>query len=128
MGFRLSDCGRYGASTDGLTDSNEPVEIKAPDLHTFLKWIREYETTGEVPREHKVQCHGEMLVCESNVCHFVAYADCEFIDNLKIEVPRSSFTDTLKGHVEKFCDMLEETRRARLGDFYDEFFDGKGAA
>lgn len=122
VGFCESDCGRYGASTDGLTEDNTPVEIKAPDLHTFLKWVREYEETGDVPREHKVQCHGEILVTDSDKCIFVAYADNEILDNLMIEVPRSDFTDALHAHVERFCDLLEATRRARLGDEYENVF------
>ena len=122
VGFCLSDCRRYGASTDGLTKAGEPVEIKAPDLHTFIKWKREIKETGEVPRCHKVQCHGEMLVTGSDVCHFVAYADHELLENIYLRVERSDFTETVGNHVETFCQLLETTRRENLGENYDEIF------
>lgn len=116
VGFCLSDCGRYGASPDWLMTDNTPVEVKAPDIHTFIKWHKHWRKTGEVPLDHKAQCHGEMHVTGSDRCLFIAYPDHSSLEKLVIWVPRSDFTTKLGEFVEKFCDELEEQRRDVLGE------------
>lgn len=121
VGFCLSDCGRYGASPDFLLDDGRPVEVKAPDIHTFIKWHRHWKKTGEIPLEHKAQCHGEMHVCQADECLFIAYPDHPALERLFITVKRDAFTEKLGQAVDKFCDELEEQRRDVLGeesDFY----------
>ena len=118
----LSDCKRYGASPDALTESLEPVEVKCPKIKTFLGWRRDYLETGEVPRCHKVQCHAEMLVTGADRCLFVAYAANEYLDNLLIEVRRDEFTDRVEEHVNTFCTLLEKQAREVLGEFYEEVY------
>lgn len=121
VGFILSDCGRYGASPDAMA-GNDPCEVKCPRIKTFLGWLRDYEATGDVPREHKAQVHGEMLVTGANRCHFVAYANSEYLDNLYICVERDEFTEQLGQHVRRFCDELEAWRRKLTGDEYGEIW------
>jgi len=106
-GFFLSDCERYGASPDGIAQDGSPVEVKCPALNTFLKW----RVDGELPDEHKAQCHGEMILTGADKCYFVAYADHELLDNWLIVVERDSFTEKLEKHLERFCEELEALQR-----------------
>jgi len=107
-GFFLSDCERYGASPDGIVIGGiEPVEVKCPALNTFLKW----RVDGELPDDHKAQCHGEMVITGADKCYFVAYADHEQLENWLIVVERDEFTEKLEMHLERFCDELEAMQR-----------------
>lgn len=116
VGFCLSDCGRYGASPDGLLiEDGSPLEVKCPDLHTFIKWRIE----GGLPQQHKAQCHGEMFVTGTDRCLFLAYADSPHIDNMLIEVRRDSFTDKMGECIKKFCDRLHELQDQMLGEEAD---------
>lgn len=113
VGFCLSDCGRYGASPDDLVLGEvTPVEIKCPDLHTFIKW----RMARELPLEHKAQCHGEMFVTGADRCIFVAYSDNAALDSMMIEVKRDSFTEKLGESVLRFCDELAKLRDELLGE------------
>ena len=113
VGFCLSDCGRYGASPDALCiDGITPVEIKCPDLHTLIKW----KIDGELPIEHKAQCHGEMFVTGADRCIFLAYSDHEALDSMMVEVKRDAFTEKLGECVLKFCDELDRLRNELLGE------------
>lgn len=107
-GFFISDCERYGASPDGIVVGGiEPVEVKCPALNTFLKW----RADGELPDDHKAQCHGEMILTGADKCYFIAYADHEQLDNWLIVVERDEYTDKLEKHLERFCDELEAMQR-----------------
>jgi len=112
VGFCLSDCGRYGASPDGLLADGTPVEIKAPDIHTIIRW----KMSGELPREHKAQAHGHMWVTGADRCIWVAYADHESLSNLLITVERDDFTEQLGAHLETFCDELAELKTRVIDD------------
>jgi len=118
VGFCLSDCGRYGASPDGLLDDGTPVEIKAPALNTFVKWA----IAKELPKDHKAQCHMHMYVTGADRCMFMAYTDHPAIDNLMIEVRRDDFTAKLGDYLLAFCDRLDQLRRELTGDEYDVLF------
>lgn len=107
-GFFISDCERYGASPDGIVVGGiEPVEVKCPALNTFLKW----RADGDLPDDHKAQCHGEMILTGADRCYFVAYADHEQLDNWLIVVERDEFTAKLEKHLERFCEELEAMQR-----------------
>lgn len=118
VGFCLSDCGRYGASPDWLLNDGRPVEVKNPDTHTFLKW----KIKGELPQEHKVQVHGEMVVTGAESGIFLAYLDHPVIEPLLIEVVRDVFTAKVKSCVEQFCDRLEELKIQLAGSDADTVF------
>ena len=118
-GFCVSDCGRYGASPDGLIyepcenlPACIPVELKCPDLHTLIKW----RMAGGLPSEHKCQVHGEMWVTGADHCWFAAYADHEAIANLLVKVERDDFTEKLGAEVEAFCDRLAELKTELIDD------------
>lgn len=116
VGFCLSDCGRYGCSPDALLADGTPVEVKCPDLHTFIKWRIAFEKTGEIPNEHKAQVHGEMFCTNADRCIFIAYPDHSALDRLVVEVRRDDFTAKLGAHVLTFCDRLDELRAKLLGE------------
>jgi hypothetical protein len=112
-GFFLSDCGLYGASPDGMTSEGWPVEIKCPDLHTFIKW----KDRGELPGEHKAQVHGEMFVTGASKCIFVAYADpMHPLEAMMIEVERDDFTERLGQCVINFTKKLRRKQMAIIRD------------
>lgn len=115
VGFCLSDCGRYGASPDGIAPDGSPIEVKAPDLHTFLKW----RVKNELPEDHKAQCHAEMWVTGASRCWFVAYASHASIDNMMVEVKRDAFTEQLGTCIARFCDRLEKLQREILESEYE---------
>jgi hypothetical protein len=117
-GFCLHESGKYGASPDGFTAQGNPVEIKSPALHTFIKW----RMAGGVPKDHIVQCHAHMAVTGADKCVFVAYADSEHIDNFYEVVERDEFTDKVTESVVKFCGQLEGWQRDLTGDEYDAIF------
>lgn len=116
VGFCLSDCGRYGASPDWLMDDGTPVEVKSPDIHTFIKWHAHWRKTGECPLDHKAQCHGEMHVTGADRCLFIAYPDHPALQKLVITVKRSDFTTKLGDYINRFCDELEALRADVLGE------------
>lgn len=116
VGFCLSDCGRYGCSPDWIVDDGSPTEIKAPDIHTYVKWWQEWKRTKSVPNEHKVQCHAEMLVTGADRCIFVPYPDHECLPRYTVDVRRDAFTDKLKEHVDRFCDYLDQLRLDLLAE------------
>lgn len=118
VGFCLSDCGRYGTSPDGLLEDGTPVEIKAPDLHTFIKWA----VAGTIPDEHKPQCHMHMHVTGKDSCLFIAYTENQYLENIMIYATRDTFTLNLGVHLERFCRRLDELRRKLTGDEYEVLF------
>jgi len=118
VGFLLSDCGRYGCSPDAIAEDGCPVEVKAPDLHTFIKW----HIAGGLPDDHKAQCHGEMILSESPRCYFVAYPDNQYVEPKLIVVERDEFTAKLKAALPVFCDRLDQLRRELTGDEYEVLF------
>lgn len=121
LGFLLSKCGRYGGSPDGLILGRKPIEIKAPDLPKFITWKRE----GVLPDEHKVQCHGHMILAESDECVFLAYPEHQDLEPFEFTVKRDAFTETVEGHLKTFCDRLESVQRQILGDNFSKYIKPK---
>jgi len=118
VGFLLSDCGRYGCSPDAIAEDGCPVEVKAPDLHTFIKW----HIAGGLPDDHKAQCHGEIILADAPRCYFVAYPDNQYVEPKLIVVERDEFTAKLKAALPVFCDRLDKLRRELTGDEYEVLF------
>lgn len=113
VGFLLSDDGTHGASPDAMVvGCNVPVEVKAPDLHTFIKW----KIAGGLPEQHKAQVHGEMFVAGADRAIFVAYAEHPVIENMMVEVKRDSFTDKIGPALEKFTQRLREIEELLITD------------
>lgn len=120
IGFALSECGRYGCSPDGITKSGVPVELKCPDTHTVVGYIR----GTELPSEYKCQVHGHMILTGSGHAWFCAYPDYFNIDEeyrnrfhpFVIKVERDDFTEKLESELEAFCDRLDEEKLKVIAD------------
>lgn len=131
VGFLLSDDETHGASPDSMVAGQiVPVEIKAPKLSTLLGWRREYKKTKTVPREHRLQVHGEMFVSGADCAIFVGYAEYPCVENLLIEVKRDDFTEKLGDHLARFTKELREAEEDTFGEHLAEYRDGlaKGRA
>lgn len=109
-GFFMDDAETYGASPDGMTPDECPVEIKCPDLHTFCEW----KARGELPLKHKAQVHGEMWVTNAPRCVFLAYPSDEQamakVEPLMLTIERDDFTERLGKHLATFVARLAETQ------------------
>lgn len=98
VGFVVSDCGRFGASPDGLIGDDGGLEIKRPMLKTHIKWLRE----GVLPNEHKCQVHGELLATKRKWWDFLSYSPSDELPNLIVRVYPDSFTRALNDELETF--------------------------
>jgi len=123
VGFCLSDCGRYGASPDAILDDGRPLEVKCPDIHTFIKWRMD----GGLPDDHKVQVHGEMILTGADGAVFLAYSEHPALENMMIEVQRDEFTEKLAAAIDQFADRLDALRVDMLGE-ESEFYQPKPAS
>ena len=117
-GFCLHESGKYGTSPDGFDEHGIPAEVKAPALHTFVKW----QMKGGLPDEHKAQVHFHMAVTGAPACHFIGYADSEYIDNMYVRLERDEYTEKVVEAAQKFTAELEGWQRKLTGDEYDAIF------
>ena len=121
VGFCLSDCGWYGASPDWLMDDGTPVEVKAPDLHTLIKW----KLKGELPQDHKVQKHREIFTTGAKRGIFVAYSENPYVENMMVEVPRDDFTEKVGACLKRFLIRLKEIQVQMTGEEAEFLFKSK---
>lgn len=105
VGICISDCGRFASSPDGLIGGLVPVELKAPDFHTAIRYQIE---GGGVPDEYIVQCHGHLVVTGAPHMWFCAYTVNTRIPNILVRVERDQVTERLAKSVATFCDYLDE--------------------
>lgn len=68
-GFITTDDGMFGASPDGLLPDGSGLEIKCPQPTNHVAWL----LAGDVPDEHRLQCHGGMYVTDAERWTFVSY-------------------------------------------------------
>lgn len=104
VGFCLSDCKRYGASTDGLVGKDGVLELKCPKLSTHARYLCE----GDLPAEYRAQVHGELIVTGREWCDFVSY--CDGLPPFVVRVTRDDFTAALETELIRFCDKLDEAK------------------
>jgi putative phage-type endonuclease len=69
VGLCVSDCGRWGASPDGLVGNDGQIEIKCPNLETHHNYI----LSGKLPTDYIQQVQGQLLVTGRKWCDFVSY-------------------------------------------------------
>ncbi len=100
-GFLTTDDGRFGASPDALIDQDGVLEVKNPLAKTHVRWLMD----GELPAEHKCQCHGELLVAGREYCMFLSY--CPPLPPFKIRVVHDDFTKKLADCLELFWEKYE---------------------
>ncbi len=103
VGFCISDCGRYGASSDGLLNTKGVFELKCPEIQTHIGYLLKGQ---EIPTDYFIQTQGELLVTEREYVHFMSY-----YPGLKPLIvhatPDKSFQMLLKGQLEQFCNELD---------------------
>ena len=104
-GICLSDCGRYGASPDGLVGCDGLVELKNPLGKTQVE--RLLMTEAKLPTSYIQQVQGQLFVTEREWCDFVSYVPG--LPLFVLYVYRDSlFCDKLKAALIEFCDELDE--------------------
>lgn len=112
VGFIRSECGRYGASPDGMIDkAEEPgsLELKCPLLKTHAKYLME----GQVlPSEYKPQVHFQLLVTRRKWVDFMSYA--EGLPPLLVRVVPDSYTLLMANMLHDFLTRYDAAL-AKLG-------------
>lgn len=63
---------------------------------------------GALPNEHKVQCHGHLVVTGRAWCDFTSYV--EGLDPLRVRVVRDAFTEKLAARLDEFWTAYQEMR------------------
>lgn len=71
IGLCLHDSIDAGASPDGLVLDEGLLEVKCPQPHTMVKYLRE----NRLPPEYRAQVMGQLWICERQWCDFLAYHD-----------------------------------------------------
>lgn len=98
------DSMRYGASPDGLVLPTGGLEMKNPEAHTHIEYMR----AGKCPTKYWVQVQGNIWICEADWWDFLSYYPG--LDPLIVRVPRDDdFIAALRDEVLRFCDDLDET-------------------
>ena len=104
VGFCLSDCGRFGASTDGLIGDKGVFELKCPEMATHVGYLL---CEPEIPTEYYPQTQGEMFVTGREYVEFLSYYP-GIKPFLVREEPDQVFQKLLKKELEVFCSELDE--------------------
>lgn len=103
IGLCLHDTIEAGASPDGLVGDDGMLEIKCPQPHTMVKYLRE----NRLPPEYKAQVMGQLWICEREWVDFLAYH--EKIKPLLIRVTRDEeYIAELEAIVTKAVDTIDE--------------------
>ncbi len=108
VGFCLTDCGRFGASPDGLVGDDGALELKCPDLKTQV----EYLDKGALPPEYVGQVHGQLLVTGRQWIDFMSYAPG--LPAFLISVEPNEITKALADCLEQFAEEYS-AMRAKFG-------------
>ncbi|RTK93084.1 hypothetical protein EKI60_06620 [Candidatus Saccharibacteria bacterium] len=104
VGFCLSDCGRYGSSTDGLINDKGVFELKCPEIQTHVGYLLK---PNEIPTDYFCQTQGELFVTGREYVDFMSFYPG--IKPLIVRAePDKEFQKLLKKELEKFCAELEE--------------------
>lgn len=90
-----------GWSPDGLVTPGGAVEVKCPKPSTHVRWLLK----GELPAEHKPQCHGALVVGELEWVDFISY--CAGYRALIVRVVRDAYTDKVDVALREFLDRYE---------------------
>ena len=102
IGLCLHDLIDAGASPDGLVGDDGLLEVKCPQPHTMVKYLRE----NRLPPEYRAQVMGQLWICERQWCDFLAYHDK--MKPLLIRVERDEeFISALAGIVTKAVESID---------------------
>jgi hypothetical protein len=103
VGFCLSDCGRFGASTDGLIGDKGVFELKCPEIATHVGYLL---GEPEIPTDYYQQAQGEIFVTQREFVQFLSYYP-GIKPFLVREEPDEVFQKRLKSELEMFCQELD---------------------
>lgn len=104
VGFCISDCGKFGASSDGLLNDKGVFELKCPEIHTHVGYLINGE---EIPTEYFCQTQGELLVTGREYVEFMSYYP-GLPPLIVREEPNEVFQKLLKRELELFTEELNE--------------------
>jgi len=103
VGFCVSECGRWGASPDGLIGDDGVLELKNPEAHTHIGYLLK----GDLPSDYVQQVQGELFVAKRTWADF-----CSYSPKLPLFVLRvyrdDLFLDKLEKELIVFCEELDE--------------------
>ncbi len=103
VGFCLSDCGRFGASPDGLVGEDGQIEIKCPTLAVHVGYLLE----GKLPTDYFQQTQGQLFVTGRKWSDFISYYPG--VKPLLIRItPDAIFHQNLGIELNGFCGELEQ--------------------
>jgi len=104
-GFCLSDCGRWGASPDGLIGDAGLVELKNPLGKTQVERLLMLEP--KLPTAYVQQVQGQLFATEREWCDFVSYVPGLPLFILRVERDLA-FLGCLERELVEFCEELDE--------------------
>lgn len=103
VGFYVSECGRWGASPDGLIGEDGLLELKNPEAHTHVGYL----LSGKLPSAYVQQVQGELFVTGRLWADF-----CSYSPKLPLFILRvcrdDVFCDKLESELVAFCEELDE--------------------
>lgn len=103
VGFCVSECGRFGASPDGLVGEDGLLEIKCPTLAVHVGYLLE----NKLPTDYFQQTQGQLLVTGRKWSDFISYYPG--IKPLMLRVfPDGGFHQLLGAELSGFCAELEQ--------------------
>ena len=106
VGFCLEDTGLYGASPDGLVNSDGLVEIKCPQSQTHVS----YMIKGGLDTEYYQQLQGQLLVTGRRYVDIISYFPG--LKPMIIRVVRDEkFLKALRVELDVFCIELQDVIR-----------------
>lgn len=100
-GFCLSDCGRFGASPDGLVGADGVLELKCPEAHTHTRYLLK----GGLPNDYKQQVHGQLIVTGRKFGDFLSYSPG--LPPLLVRVEPDEFTEKLRKALDEFWEKYQ---------------------
>lgn len=103
-GICLSDCGRWGASPDGLVGDDGLVELKNPLGNTQVELLLMAEP--KLPSKHVHQVQGQIGATEREWCDFVSYVPGLPLFVLRV-YPDVPFLAKLEAALIEFCEELD---------------------
>jgi len=104
VGLCISDCGRWGASPDGLVGDDGMVELKNPLGKTQVERLLAAEP--KLPTAYIQQVQGQLLVTGRLWCDFVSYVPGLPLFTMRV-YRDSIFCDKLEAALIEFCDELD---------------------
>lgn len=103
VGICISDCGRYGASPDGLVGDTGLIELKCPEAQTHVGYL-----LGDLGAyaDYSLQIQGQLWVAERDWCDSVSYCS-PFPCAMHRHHADLGLIAKLSAAVLQFCDELD---------------------